>query len=232
LHQGGGDLPTAVGFLDAGFLINEGARSLGWDRGQAQPEAGAGVSAFRSIASAHGWELLRVYWYDGAFDPGDPRANSQRVYHEAIAATSGVQIRLGHLQERAPRWQHALRKAIEDCGWDLAQLEKRFEFRPQLEQKGVDTLIALDLVKLAQGRVYDAALLFSGDRDLAEAVRVVQDEGRRVLLLHPVGAGVATELRHLADEVVVLPKSAPSDGTMCGLEKMLRQRARVTRRPT
>ncbi len=70
-----------------------------------------------------------------------------------------------------------------------------------MEQKGVDTLIVLDLVRLAQRRAYDTAFLIAGDRDLAEAVRVAQEEGRRVVLLHPSGGGVATELRHLADEV-------------------------------
>ncbi len=100
-----------------------------------------------------------------------------------------------------PSWQYAVKKALENCGVDLAEFEKHFQFRPVMEQKGVDTLIVLDLVRLAQRRAYDTAFLIAGDRDLAEAVRVAQEEGRRVVLLHPSGGGVATELRHLADEV-------------------------------
>jgi uncharacterized LabA/DUF88 family protein len=46
----------------------------------------------------------------------------------------------------------------------------------------------------------------AGDRDLAEAVRAAQDAGRRVVLAHPHGAGVAGELRELADEVVTIER--------------------------
>lgn len=98
------------------------------------------------------------------------------------------------------------------CGISLAQFEQHFSFRPQRQQKGVDTLIVLDLVRLAQRRVYDCAVLIAGDRDLAEAVRVTQDEGRRVIVAHPAGSGVATELRQLADEVIAI--SIPDLQTM------------------
>lgn len=221
-----GGLVAAIGFLDAGFLIHEGGRLLKWERGSVQPNAEGCVDAFRRLAATRGFDLLRLYWYDGAFDPGDARAATQRVYHDAISATPGVQIRLGHLQERAPTWQHALRRAITECGWELIELEKRFAFRPQVEQKGVDTLLALDMVRLAQRRAYDMALLFSGDRDLAEAVRDSQDEGRRILLVHPANAGVATELRHLADEIIELPSAAPADGSTPGIDQMVRRSQR------
>jgi uncharacterized LabA/DUF88 family protein len=60
-------------------------------------------------------------------------------------------------------------------------------------------------VRLAQRHAYDTAFLLAGDRDLAEAVRVAQDEGRRVVILRPQqDEGVAAELRHLADEVYQL----------------------------
>jgi len=65
-------------------------------------------------------------WYDGAFDPRDRRYESQRRYFDAIASTPGLQLRLGHLREVRPRWQYALRKALESCGVDEAEFGKHF----------------------------------------------------------------------------------------------------------
>jgi len=148
--------------------------------------------------------LLRAYWYDGAFEPSHPQYAGQRTAFDAIASCPGIQLRLGHIREDVPSWHQAVKSAIAACGVPVPQFEQHFQFRPQREQKGVDTLIVLDLVRLAQRRAYDTALLLAGDRDLAEAVRVAQDEGRRIVVAHPAGSGVATELRQLADEVLTI----------------------------
>ena len=87
---------------------------------------------------------------------------------------------------------------------DTEEFAKHFELRPEIGQKGVDTLIVLDLVRLAQQVVYDTAVLIAGDRDLAAAVATAQDSGRRVIVALPAGASLARELRHLADEVTEL----------------------------
>jgi uncharacterized LabA/DUF88 family protein len=149
-----------------------------------------------------GMQLLRVYWYDGSLDPSDNGYRGQRRYFNAIANTPGVQLRLGHLKRSTPSWHYPLRQALEAMGVDANEFAEHFEFKPQLSQKGVDTLIVLDLVRLGQEASYDTAVLVAGDRDLAEAVRTAQDAGRRVVLAHPEGAGVAQELRQLADHVV------------------------------
>ncbi len=209
-------MPQAIALVDAGFLKAEGARTLHVKTQQVAPDAQGCVIYLKSLAAGEGSTLLRAYWYDGAFESGDPRFQSQRSYLDAISSCPGIQIRLGHIRENTPTWQHAVKKAIANCGVTLADFEKHFQFRPALEQKGVDTLIVLDLVRLAQRRVYDIAFLIAGDRDLAEAVRVAQDEGRRVILLHPIGGGVATELRHLADEV--RPLDEPTLRTMLNIK--------------
>jgi uncharacterized LabA/DUF88 family protein len=63
------------------------------------------------------------------------------------------------------------------------------------------------MVRLAQRHAYDVGVLIAGDRDLAEPVRVAQDEGRRIVVAVPEGAGLAVELKQLADEVVELTKA-------------------------
>lgn len=47
-------------------------------------------------------------------------------------------------------------------------------------EKGVDVEIAVDLVKGAFKNTYDTALLISSDTDLLPAIKVVQEEGKRV----------------------------------------------------
>jgi len=98
-----------------------------------------------------------------------------------------------------------------------------FQFQPKLEQKGVDTLIVLDVVRMAQRGTYDAAILESGDRDIAQAVGVAQDEGKHLVIARPGGGGVATELRPVADEVLVI---ADDD-----LHAMLEPKPKITATP-
>lgn len=47
-------------------------------------------------------------------------------------------------------------------------------------QKGVDVLLALDMLRFALKKNYETAILVSGDGDFADIVRMVKDEGLRV----------------------------------------------------
>ncbi|HUA74356.1 MAG TPA: NYN domain-containing protein [Solirubrobacteraceae bacterium] len=210
-----------AGFIDYGFLDAAGSKALGRHKTDVKPDAAGCVEWLRSVGGQlEGTPtLLRVYWYDAAFAPTDERYSSQRRYFDAIARTPGVQLRLGHLRERTPNWHYALRRSLERCEVNLEEFEEYFDFKKELSQKGVDTLITLDLVRLAQSHAYQTAILLAGDRDLAEPVRVAQDSGCRVLLAVPPGAGVAEELRQVADEVISLD------------HEVLRQILRVAERP-
>ena len=63
-------------------------------------------------------------------------------------------------------------------------------------------MIALDMVRLASRSVYATAVLISGDRDLAEAIRTAQDYGVRVVVATPNHYSVAQEVAQLADDIV------------------------------
>ena len=134
----------------------------------------------------------------------------QRRYFEAIARAPGVQLRLGHVAEGKPRFKKPIRRAVADAAQELghdptellAAFDKRWEFRPVRQQKGVDTLIALDLVRLAGRGVIDTAVLVSGDRDFAEAIRAAQDFGIEVLVATPRLSSVAREVATVADGIL------------------------------
>ena len=84
----------------------------------------------------------------------------------------------------------------------LEEFDRNWTFYPERQQKGVDTLIALDMVRLASRSVCETMVLIAGDRDLAEVVRTVQDFGIRVLIASPNCASVAQELAQLADHII------------------------------
>jgi uncharacterized LabA/DUF88 family protein len=185
-------------------LIAEGARALGADVADVKPDPGKLVEVLRGLSWDNRSSLLRVYWYDAIVEPGDASYKAMRMAFDVIEATPGLRLRLGHLSVQQPAWQAALKRALRECGVDKEEFAKHFELRPERRQKGVDTLLTLDLVSLAQRGGYDRAILIAGDRDFAEPVRLAQDEGRRVYLWTPREDGLASELRALADEVRVI----------------------------
>jgi uncharacterized LabA/DUF88 family protein len=198
-----------VSFIDAGFLEAEGRKAvkppadsyanvdasavLDWVRSQVKTRFPTDPEAF-----------LRAYWYTAEFDPSDDRFEGQRSFHGYLQSVAGLHLRLGRLVDREPAWHTAVKAAIERCGVTVEEFEKHYEFRSVLSQKGVDARIVLDIVKLAERRVYDWGILIAGDRDLTEAVAVAQDAGARFVVAYPKGAGIATELRHLADELITI----------------------------
>ncbi len=90
-----GPFYNVAAFIDVGFLTAEGARTLQVPRRAVKPSARGCVDWIRGRFAAEGTgsRLLRVYWYDGAFDPRDRRYESQRRYFDAIASTPGIQLR-------------------------------------------------------------------------------------------------------------------------------------------
>jgi uncharacterized LabA/DUF88 family protein len=73
-----------------------------------------------------------------------------------------------------------------------------------LKQKGVDSRIVLDLVKLAYDRAVATAYLLAGDEDLVEGVKMAQETGVRVILLDIPGGSISYQLLQEADDVLRL----------------------------
>jgi uncharacterized LabA/DUF88 family protein len=105
--------------------------------------------------------LMRTYYYTAEIkNPPDSywreqRSNQQR-YLDALTHQPYIEVRRGHLK--------------------FSQNRGRYE----ATQKGVDVLLALDMLRFALKGNYDTATLVSGDGDFAEIVRMVKDEGKRV----------------------------------------------------
>lgn len=62
-------------------------------------------------------------------------------------------------------------------------------------EKGIDTLLVTDLVRMAIGNAYDAAVIASSDADMVPAVEFVQTLGKKVIQagFPPKGVDLATQ---------------------------------------
>ncbi len=87
----------------------------------------------------------------------------------------------------------------------------------EVYQKGVDVLMATDLIHLAHTNAYDIAIILSGDTDLIEAVRLIKNLGKTVIIIsyHTPGepelsnisdlmnAGKFINLKHFTSEEII-----------------------------
>lgn len=218
---------TIAGFVDAGFLRAEGARALGESPRNIRLNAEEVVTWHKDLAYERRGRFLRTYWYDGKFEPGHDYADGQRRFFTALGQTAGIQLRLGHIVEQRPWFEQGIRDALRRTAVGLGlepavvmeEFDRQWTFRPERRQKGVDTLLALDLVRLAGRRVFETAVVVSGDRDLAEGIRTIQDFGSLVVVATPDRYSLAREVAELADEIIeideddllrMLPRRVPS----------------------
>lgn len=98
-------------------------------------------------------ELVRVFYYDGIVNEDHNDHRKQKEKFEEIEGYPNYEVRLGRLVKgsEGPR------------------------------QKGVDVLLAIDMLEKAFMNHYDVALLLSGDQDYLDLVKAVKNmSGKRV----------------------------------------------------
>jgi len=173
---------TVMAFIDAGYLIAAARKVRKVDGRLLIDGDKLWFWAHHTWVARQGSRLIRAYVYDAAFPAEHPGFAQQRLYFDDLASQTMIRLRLGHLTERG-------------AGTG----------RSRVEQKGVDTLMVLDLVRMAQQKAFDAALIVAGDRDFAEALRVIADDySRRVVLMGVEGSEPHKELVHVSDDYGVL----------------------------
>lgn len=120
--------------------------------------------------------------YEGAlvFTSHDANTAEGKKYHKWatswLDAQAGVQVtcfeRRPKHPPRCPACHTAIKKCpFPHCGADMAGTI----------EKGVDTAIATDMIRLAWEKAYDVAVLASSDADLVPAVKFLDLKGFRVL---------------------------------------------------
>ncbi len=118
-------------------------------------------------------QLFRTYYYNVLRDQDrNPQAyQDQQRFLNALSNTPYLEVRLGTSKMRGE-------VAVE---------------------KGVDIMIATDMLRMAWSDTYDVAVLVTGDGDFAYAAQAVKDLGKHVEVA-AFQANLAMELANVADE--------------------------------
>lgn len=111
------------------------------------------------IAERTGWGnrrhiIIRTYFYDGIGSPSESEYPTQKKFHDSINENfSNYEVRQG--------------RVVRSGNGDL-------------RQKGVDTLLAIDMIDKANSNQYEIAIVVAGDLDHLEAIKTTKNKGKKV----------------------------------------------------
>jgi len=98
-------------------------------------------------------EIIRTYFYGAICETHLPEYSDQKKYYDELDKIRGVEVKLG----------------------SLVKIQNGFR------QKGVDVLLAIDVLTKAYQNHYDIAILICGDRDIIPLIHAVKDStGKRI----------------------------------------------------
>lgn len=160
-----------------------------------------------------GMSLLRAYYYDAPPATGEltnpiDGAKLDLARHHSFSQNTSLQQKLELQQEFALRYGEtsvqgwalgpAALKNISDHGpRPLAATD----LVPNIEQKGVDLRIGLDIARLSLRGMVSAIVVVTGDSDMIPAFKFARREGIRVYLDH-MSHGVKRELKAHTDAIL------------------------------
>ena len=170
------------------------------------------IDKLRSYRALERLDLLRVYYYDSK--PATGRVTHpitgdvtnlaetevfrrNQAFLDKLELQPNVALRLGELS--AHGWK-LKRQAINDEGLKERSLTAE-DFSMDLEQKGVDLRIGLDIARLSLTQSVHTIVVVTGDSDLVPAFKFARREGTRVVLSH-MGHGVKRELKAHTDLIL------------------------------
>jgi uncharacterized LabA/DUF88 family protein len=150
----------------------------------------------RILKPFHDIQAIKYYIAKVAARPDNPDAPTrQMIYLEALKAhTPEIEIVLGHFLQSKVRMRLANPKP-----W------KKTEEVIKTEEKGSDVNLALHVLNDAWEDNYQCAVICSNDSDLKEALRLVKNRKKRVILVvpgDPIKRPAAIQLKRYASAVV------------------------------
>lgn len=160
------------------------------------------------------YELLRIYYYDAPPLSGSVKrpvsggnwnlSGSDRYKHaqslyDKLKLKPNVALRLGETFLGNNRWslREDSRKAVIRDGRALEDTD----FDLNVEQKGVDMRIGMDIARLALREMVRAIVVVTSDRDFVPAFKFARREGVRIIL-DPLGNNAPVELKEHSDITV------------------------------
>ncbi|MCP4550043.1 MAG: NYN domain-containing protein [bacterium] len=141
-----------------------------------------------SAIAGHRVDLLRTYYYHALpWAPPEPteeeieRVNKKRGFFHRLEYLPRFTVKLGSTQ-----------RVLND------------DSSTTFQQKGVDVLLATDMIFLATRNLVDHIVMLAPDADYVPAVRMVKDLGITVYLVHGGNLAASSEMRKEVDERIEL----------------------------
>lgn len=156
--------PRTMIFIDGGYLrsvLKETSGDENWDISAFNEKIHAAFHLFSAYIIGGGVDIrhhIRTYYYDANYNKDDPlyrenehgsKYSKYKTLFDSLSDKENVEVKLGRLvisSKESPR------------------------------QKGVDTLIAIDMITKAFMGHFDVCILFCGDRDFIPIVQAVKDQ--------------------------------------------------------
>ena len=162
--------------------------------------------------------LHRIYYYDappfeesvdkplnggGKTNFGTtPLSRPNKALFERLREAPFVSLRLGELAFRG--WKLAKQRLSGASGSDITV--RATDLRPDIQQKGVDMRIGLDIASLTLKRHVDVIVLVTGGSDFILAMKFARREGAQLFPV-PLGHSIESGLKEHAD--LILDKITP-----------------------
>lgn len=170
------------------------------------------IERIKSDPALAGYELLRTYYYDAlpatgqVVHPITKEAlnlaetsvfDRNKAFFQRLELQPDIALRAGELSPRGYRMKYKSMQA-EDFGANPPKFE---DFELDIEQKGVDLRIGLDIARLSLKQLVQTIVVCTGDSDFIPAFKFARREGIRVILAH-MGHGVKRELKAHTDAMI------------------------------
>lgn len=192
----------SIAFVDFGYLKRAGEKAVrsknsgsgGQEHFSFSPEA------MISWLDGESHPPLRAYWYYSQLPETHKSFGGQKEFFKAIGSEAKIQLRLGTLRQDKDYKSRAnwLEECVKSSGGNVQQFMAKYRRKTAtFHQKGIDTMLSLDMYRMAMADAYDIAYLVTGDEDMVHAVNLVQDLGKSVHL-HVVNRSALSEALGMA----------------------------------
>lgn len=142
-------------------------------------------------------ELYRMFYYDATPYAGTlenpishtktdysatPSFGGRERFFQELNAMPQVALRLGVLKFRGWTIDDAFHKRLLAASATPSAITEK-DIRPNFTQKGVDMRIGIDIASLVFKKIVDRIILFSGDTDMAPAIKLARIEGVQIAVV-------------------------------------------------
>ncbi len=126
----------------------------------------------------HG-EHIRTYWYDAKYNERDGRYDSQNAFFNKLRGFENFEVKTGQI--------------IHSAQGD--------------RQKGVDVLLAVDMLTKAYENHYDVAVFIGGDRDFIPLIKAVKDQTGKQVYGAVFSRSCSQELKREFDKCMIIKRT-------------------------